>query len=78
MECLYNTHSNNVAAYCQHHHCAITVKQMRTKNCLGKQCNYLQKNEKHQYWNQREVTKQKRKNRKARIDNYVNSIKENV
>lgn len=75
MECLYNTHSDNVVAYCKHHQCGMTVKQMKTKNCLGKQCNYLQKNEAHQYWHQRELTKQKRKDRKQRINNYVNNIK---
>ena len=75
MECLYNTHSENVVAYCKHHKCAMTVKQMRCKNCLGKQCHHLQKNENHQYWHQRELTKQKKKNRKERINNYVNSIK---
>lgn len=75
MECLYHTHSDNVVAYCKYHHCAMTVKQMRNKNCLGKQCNYLQKNESHQYWHQRELTKQKRKKRREDINNYVNSIK---
>lgn len=78
MECLYNTNSDNVVAYCQHHRCAMTVKQMRCKNCLGKQCHYLQKNESHQYWHQRDLKKQKRKNRKERIDNYVSSIKGQV
>lgn len=76
MECLYGTQSNNVVAYCRHHKCGMTVHQMKTKNCLGKQCNYLVKNEQHQYWHQRELAKQKRKARKERIDNYVNSIKE--
>ena len=75
MECLYNTHSNNVVAYCKYHHSGMTVKQMRCKNCLGKQCKHIQKNEEHQYWHQREVQKQKRKKRKENINNYVNSIK---
>jgi hypothetical protein len=69
--CLFNTCSNNVAAYCKHHHCGMTVKQMKCKNCLGKQCWYLQKNEEHPYWKQREVAKQKRKNRKKAIEEYV-------
>ena len=72
--CLFNTHSDNVAAYCRYHHCSMTVKQMRCKNCLAKQCYYLVKNEDHQYWKQREMTKQKRKNRKQMIDNYVNQF----
>ena len=69
--CLFNTSSNNVAAYCKHHNCGMTVKQMKCKNCLSKQCHYLIKNEEHQYWYQREVTKQKRKDRKKAIDAYV-------
>lgn len=73
-ECLFNTSSNNCCAYCKYHNCSVTVKQMRAKNCLGKQCRHLVKNENHQYWKQRAVTKQRRKSRKQSIDNYVNSI----
>lgn len=73
-ECLFNTNSNNVAAYCRYHKCFMTVKQMRCKDCLKKQCHYLVKNEDHQYWKQREMTKQKRKNRKQAIDDYVNQF----
>ena len=69
--CLFNTHSDNVVAYCRHHRCGMTVKQMKCKNCLGKQCYYLQKNEDHQYWRQREVMKQKRKDRKKMINEYA-------
>lgn len=72
--CLFNTHSDNVAAYCRYHHCSMTVKQMRCKNCLAKQCHYLVKNEDHQYWKQREMTKQKRKDRKQMINDYVNQF----
>ena len=73
-ECLFNTSSNNVAAYCRYHHCGMTVKQMRCKDCLKKQCHYLVKNENHQYWKQREVTKQKRKDRKHMINEYVSQF----
>lgn len=62
--CLYNTQSDNVAAYCRHHNCSMTVKQIKCKNCLQKQCWYLVKNEEHDWWRQREVTKQNRKKRK--------------
>ena len=74
MECLYNTSSDNVVAYCKYHHCGMTVKQMRCKNCLGKQCRHLQKNEEHQFWHQRDVMKQKRKDRKKAIYEYVNKF----
>lgn len=75
--CLFNTCSNNIAAYCKHHHCGMTVKQMKCKNCLGKNCWYLYKNENHPYWKQREIMKQKRRDRKISIDKYVKSIKTN-
>lgn len=77
-ECLFNTYSNNCCAYCKHHNCSMTVKQMKAKGCLQKQCWYLVKNEQHQYWKQREATKQKRINRKNAINNYVRSISEGV
>ena len=73
--CLYNTYSDNVVGYCKYHKCCLTVKQMKCKNCLGKQCLHLQKNETHQYWHQREVLKQKKKQKKIDLDNYVNNIK---
>lgn len=66
-ECLFNTYSDNCCAYCKLHDCAITVKQMKVKNCLQKQCWHLVKNEEHQYWQQREAVKKKRKARKERL-----------
>ena len=65
--CLFNTNSDNVAAYCRYHHCSMTVKQIRCKNCLSKNCWYLVKNESHSWWRQREAMKQKRKDRKERL-----------
>lgn len=73
-ECLFNSQSNNCCAYCRHHHCSMTVKQMKAKGCLQKQCWHLVKNEQHPYWQQRETTKQKRKDRKQRLDMYVENI----
>ena len=72
--CLYNTCSDNVAGYCTHHCCSMTVKQIKTKNCLGKNCWYFRKNENHSWWKQREVMKQKRKNRKEFINQQVNKF----
>lgn len=65
--CLFNTQSNNVAGYCKLHHKAMTVRQIRCKNCLGKNCWHLQKNEAHDWWRQRETIKQKRNERKERL-----------
>ena len=72
-ECMFNSYSNNCCAYCRHHHCSMTVKQMKAKGCLQKQCWHLVKNEQHAYWRQREVIKEKRKQRKQFINDYVNA-----
>lgn len=62
---------NRACAYCVHHHCYLTVKQVRQHECLQKQCWHLKKNENHDWWRQREVMKQKRKARKGiNIDVY--------
>ena len=68
--CMFNTQSNNVAGYCKHHHCGMTVKQIKCKNCLQKQCWYLVKNEQHSWWAQRSDIKQKRKARKEKLYSY--------
>lgn len=73
-ECLFGTCSDNVAAYCKLHRRCMTVKQMRCKNCLQKECWHLAKNEEHPYWKQRELMKQKRKARKQAINEYVNAV----
>jgi hypothetical protein len=73
-ECLFNTCSNNVVGYCRYHHASMTVKQMKCKNCLQKECRHLVKNEEHPYWRQRELTKQKRKNRKQKINEYIATV----
>lgn len=73
-ECLFNTYSDNCCAYCRHHRCSMTVKQMRAKGCLQKQCRYFIKNEEHPYWKQRAKAKQKRKDRKEMINSYLNNV----
>lgn len=73
-QCLFNTCSDNCCAYCKLHNCSMTVKQMRAKGCLQKQCWHLVRNEQHQYWKQREAIKQKRIDRKQAINNYVISV----
>lgn len=71
MNCLYGGESNNICAFCKLHRTGVTVKQMRTKSCLQKGCHYLVKNTDHNYWRQMEVMKQKRKDRKKMINEYV-------
>ena len=65
---LFNCQSDNCCAYCKLHHCSMTVKQMKSKECLQKQCWHMVKNEEHAYWKQRETMKQKRKDRKDRMN----------
>ena len=65
---LYNSEldKNRACGFCSYHHAYMTVKQLRCKNCLQKQCHYLVKNEEHKWWKQREEKKQLRKARKAK------------
>lgn len=69
METLYGTCSDNCAGFCGRHNCHMTVKQIKGRNCLGKQCWHFVRNEDHEWWAQRERAKQKRKSRKAEIKN---------
>ena len=66
-DCLFGTCSNNVAGYCRRHGKYLTVKMIKGKNCLGKQCRHFDKNENHDWWRQRDVIKQKRIERKERL-----------
>lgn len=75
MNCLFGTTSDNIAGYCCLHNKNMTVKQIKYKECLGKQCKYLRKNEEHDWWRQREVVKnrkkEKRNNFKEKIEMYA-------
>lgn len=61
MNCLYGTESDNVCAYCRRHQKGLTVRQVSKKECLKKNCWYLVKYEQHEWWNQRRLTKERRK-----------------
>ena len=74
MECLFNCESNNCCAYCKHHHASMTVRQMKVKECLQKECRHLVKNTEHQYWRQRERAKQNKKLKKKMLNNYIMSL----
>lgn len=62
-------------AFCTHHKCHLTVKQLKQHDCLKKQCHYLHKHEDHDWWRQRALVKQKRVKRKERLDRYVDSVR---
>ena len=74
MKRLFNSESNNCCGYCKYHLANLTVKQMRAKECLQKECRYLVKNESHSYWKQREIIKQKKKIKKQILDDYIMSF----
>ena len=57
---LYNTVARNPCAFCKLKNCSLTVKQVKEKQCLSKQCYHLVKY-KHPWWDQRERDKEKRK-----------------
>lgn len=61
---LFHCYSSNLCAWCHYHNAGLTVRQMRLKQCLGRQCNALEKYE-HPIWKYRERIKQLKKERKA-------------
>ena len=63
---------SRAVGYCPYHHVALTTKTLKRHNCLGKQCNALQKYEEHDFWRQREQKKSiKKLNRKIKASAYV-------
>ena len=64
MKTIYGGEPKNPPAYCQYHHGYVTVAEMKRHECLKKQCPHLQKYE-HQYWQQRENMKAKKKASRA-------------
>ena len=55
---------NHSCGFCRHHSCSLTAKQMKAKNCLGKQCDALERYTNHDFWRQHEQKKELRKARK--------------
>lgn len=40
---IYGGKPKNPVAYCELHNGSLTVKEMKKKGCLGKQCHHLRK-----------------------------------
>ena len=61
--------------WCNHnkHRGKLSVKQMKQHKCLSKNCMFFAKNERHNYWKQRDQIKQNKKEekRKARLLEYM-------
>ncbi len=64
--CLFNTESYlcRCVGYCEYHKAYLTQKQLKTKNCLGKQCKALIKQNDHPFWVERALKKSAKKQRK--------------
>lgn len=58
---LNNTVARSPCAYCKKKCVSLTVKQVKSKECLKKNCWHLVKYESHEWWKQRERDKAKKK-----------------
>lgn len=63
----YGSRSANSCAYCWKHKLALTPQQLKQRRCLARNCDALEKHE-HPYWEQRTHRKEKRRARKARLE----------
>lgn len=57
---LNNTVARSPCAYCRKKGVSLTVRQMKKKECLKKNCWYLVKYD-HEFWRQRDLAKEKKK-----------------
>lgn len=62
---LFYGYSSNLCAWCHYHNAGLTVRQMRLKQCLGRQCNALEKYD-HPIWKYRERIRQLKNSAKRR------------
>ena len=62
---------NKAVGYCHYHKAALTVKTMKCRECLKKQCNALKKYEEHDFWRQHKQKKELRKAKKHTIDSFA-------
>ena len=60
---LNNSYARSPCAYCKLHKCSLTVKQVKQRNCLGKQCWHMNRYE-HEWWKQKQALKEKKKQNK--------------
>lgn len=65
MACKLGGSPKHICGYCRLHRCTVTVKQLKSRRCLQKQCRALVRVD-HPFWAAREKSKQLRKTRKER------------
>lgn len=58
---------NKAVGFCPHHGKCLSVKQLKAHECLKKNCWYLVKYEDHEWWHQRELAKQRKKEKKQML-----------
>lgn len=56
--------SKNPVGWCCLHRFTLSVKQMKRKRCLVKDCRHFRKKKEHDYWKAKERAKQAREERK--------------
>lgn len=59
--------AENVCAFCWHHKKGLTVKQLKKRKCLARQCGALERKD-HPYWAARERIKELKKSRKEKAN----------
>lgn len=57
----------NPVGWCCLHRFTLSVKQMKRKRCLVKDCRHFRKKKEHDYWKAKERAKQARKERKNNV-----------
>ncbi|MDD7460450.1 MAG: exonuclease domain-containing protein [Spirochaetales bacterium] len=74
--CLFNTESyfSRCVGFCDFHKAYLTTKQLKTKNCLGKQCNALIRQNSHPFWLERSLHKLDKRLKKEEAAAKLNSI----
>lgn len=61
MECQLGT--KHPAGYCKLHKSTMSVKQIKNRQCLRKQCRHLRKIKTHSWWEQRKQISYKKHNK---------------
>ena len=73
--CLLGGKPENCVGYCHYHKCTVTLRQMKNRKCLLKQCPRLQRYENHPYWKQRERAKEAKRKRKEAMTNDTDGLR---
>lgn len=60
-------------AFCRKHKCCLSVKQMKMKGCLQKQCWHLSRLE-HKYWEHRDFKKARAKLKKEKRKQQIEQL----